>query len=171
MNTATPLSPRHLTAKWADLYHLPRYWLALTTAQTYCLDARIHIPGCIDVWLHLQCSSAEGALAAWAHWFMKDRADAMCPTVGTMKKRARPAFHLGHASCVHGCIFMSLFYLFVYELSHCSQLWWWCEVTSGWQGGCGTQLESLIFCCSSHLSKKHSLPQLGCENKSENTHT
>lgn len=65
----------------------------------------------------------------WAHWFMKDRADAMCPTVGTVKNRTRPTFHLGHTSCVYDCICMSLFYPFVYELSHCSQLWgWWSHI-------------------------------------------
>lgn len=49
---------------------------------------------------------------------MKDRADVMCPTVGPVKKRARPTFHLGHTSCVCDCICMSLFYPFIYELSH-----------------------------------------------------
>lgn len=53
-----------------------------------------------------------------AHEFMKDRADVTCPTVGPVKKRARPTFHLGHTSCVCDCVCTSLFYPFIYELSH-----------------------------------------------------
>lgn len=166
--------------KWTDLYSL-RYWSTLL--QLYCGHRN-----CVCTYPHpyppavlmydFTFESRGGERKRWqpwAHWFMKDRADAMCPTVGTVKTRARPTFLLGRASCVHDCVCMSLFCPFVYELSHCSQLRGWCEVASAWRGGgCGIQLESLFFFfpyCSSYLSEKHNLLRLGCESKNENTYT
>lgn len=67
----------------------------------------------------------------WAHWFMKKKADLVCLPVGTGGGKK---IHLGHASCYMSVCVGSLFYPFS-ELSHCSQLWGWCEVTSAWQRG------------------------------------
>lgn len=106
----------------------------------------------------------------WAHWFMKDKADAMCPTVRTVKKRARPAFHLGHASCVDDCICMSLFYQFLSWVT-AAELWGWCEVTSAWQWGLWDSVGIPHFVLLLPLIEKHNLLRLGCESKKENTVT
>lgn len=49
-------------------------------------------------------SSAEGVQAAMGTPIHEGQG-----TVGTVKKRAWPTFHLGHVSCVHYCISMSLY--------------------------------------------------------------
>lgn len=117
-----------------------------------------------SAWVHRECWQP------WAHWFMKDRADAKCPTVGMVKNRTRPTFHLGHTSCVYDCICMSLFYPFVYELSHCSQLWgWWSHINLA--GGLWDSVGIPHFLLLLLLIEKHNLLGLGCENKNENTST
>lgn len=102
----------------------------IVAAKSACVNAHIHIPCCIDVWLHLQRSSAKGVLLA-----------AMRTLIYEEKGRSRVSpggyggrIHLGHASCYMSVFVGSLFYPFS-ELSHCSQLWGWCEVTSAWQRG------------------------------------
>lgn len=57
----------------------------------------------------------------------------------------------------------------MFELSHCSRLLGRCEVSSE-KGGCGIQLESLIFCCSSFLSE-NIICDLTVKTKNENTYT
>lgn len=117
INTATQLYPHLVIPKLTDLYSLT-HWLALS----YCAHKTL-------VWMLAPISPAvlmydfifsaqvqRECWQPWAHWFMED--GATCPSVVTVKKRARPTFHLGHTSCVCDCSCMSLFYLFIYKLSH-----------------------------------------------------
>lgn len=97
---------------------------------------------------------------------MKDRADAMCPTVGTVKKRARPTFHLGHASYVHDCLGVSLF---VYSKAESLQPAM--KMVRSHVSLAGGFSWNLLLSCSSSLSRKHNRPRLGCEPENESTVT
>lgn len=104
----------------------------IVAAKSACVNAHIHIPCCIDVWLHLQRSSAKGVLLAAMRTLIYEEKGRSRVSPGGYGGGGR--IHLGHASCYMSVFVGSLFYPFS-ELSHCSQLWGWCEVTSAWQRG------------------------------------
>lgn len=102
---------------------------------------------------------------------MEDRADAMCPTVGTVKKRPRPTFHLGHTSCVCDCIRTSLFYPFIYELSHAASYEDGVKSHQLGKGAVGFSWNPSFSLAPPTCRREHNLRRLGCENKNENTYT
>lgn len=118
-------------SKWTELCSLLRYWLPLLTTHYLLWPQKLLaliltsiFPAVLMCDLTLQ-AGVQREDVLWAPWLV--RTDVTCPTVGTGIKRARPAFHVGHTSCV--CMSLNEFVV-VSELSHCSQLQGWCEVTS-----------------------------------------
>lgn len=93
-------------------------------ATIACLDAHLHIPCCIDVWLHLQgwgweSLASMGTLIdeGQGGWNVSHSGH----TIVGRKKRPKSVLYLGQASCVpHMNIFVCV--SVVYKLSHCSQL-------------------------------------------------
>ena len=165
-NTATQLSPHHLsTSKWADLYR-SRYMLApFVATKTACVDARIHIPSCIDVWLHLQCSSAEEAQAATGTLIYEGQGRCDVSHCGYHEKE-------GQAYIPSGSHFLRTWlYLYEFVLSIClwaeslqpamRMVWSHISVAGGLWDSVGIPRFPLLLL----LIEKHNLLGLGCEKQ------
>lgn len=133
--------------------------------KTACVDAHIYIPSCIDVWLHLQCLSAEEAQAAMGTLIYEGQGRCDVSHCGYREKE-------GQAYIPSGSHFLRTWlYLYEFVLSIClwaeslqpamRMVWSHISVAGGLWDSVGIPHFPLLLL----LIEKHNLPGLGCEKQ------